>query len=90
MAGIVTIEDLIEAIVGSIADEHDETEADDTPVREANGAYVVSGTFELSRLRELFADQFASRAAQASESDADPVSEADAGRGDGGSAAGTL
>jgi putative hemolysin len=60
VAGLVTIEDLLEAIVGNIADEHDEPEADDEPVREANGAYVVSGSFELSRLRDLFADQFES------------------------------
>jgi putative hemolysin len=58
VAGLVTIEDLLEAIVGNIADEHDEPEADDQPIRESNGAYVVSGSFELSRLRDLFADQF--------------------------------
>jgi putative hemolysin len=58
VAGLVTIEDLLEAIVGNIADEHDEPEVDDEPIREANGAYVVSGSFELSRLRDLFADQF--------------------------------
>ena len=58
VAGLVTIEDLLEAIVGNIADEHDEPEADDAPIREPNGAYVVSGSFEISRLRDLFADQF--------------------------------
>ena len=55
VAGLVTIEDLIEAIVGEIADEHEETR-DDVPVREADGAYVVPGSFEISRLRDLFSD----------------------------------
>ncbi len=57
VAGLVTIEDLLEAIVGNISDEHDEQEPDDEPIRESDGSYIVSGSFELSRLRELFADQ---------------------------------
>jgi putative hemolysin len=56
VAGLVTIEDLLEAIVGNISDEHDEGEADDRPLREEDGSYVVSGSFEVSRLRELFED----------------------------------
>jgi CBS domain containing-hemolysin-like protein len=57
VAGLVTIEDLIEAIVGEIADEHEVSRDDDIPVREADGSYVVPGSFEISRLRDLFADQ---------------------------------
>jgi putative hemolysin len=72
VAGLVTIEDLLEAIVGNIADEHDEAEADDAPIREPNGAYVVSGSFELSRLRDLFADQFEPNRHQRTPEDSEP------------------
>ena len=50
VAGLVTIEDLVEEIVGEIRDEHEKPEI----VRESDHAYVVSGGMDVDRLAELF------------------------------------
>jgi CBS domain containing-hemolysin-like protein len=50
VAGLVTIEDLVEEIVGEIRDEHETPEI----VRENDQSYVVSGGMDVDRLGELF------------------------------------
>jgi putative hemolysin len=50
VAGLVTIEDLVEEIVGEIRDEHEKPEI----VRENDQSYIVPGGMDVDRLAELF------------------------------------
>jgi len=50
-AGLATMEDLLEVIIGEIRDEH-EPETDVT--EDGHGGYIVSGNFDLARVGDLF------------------------------------
>ena len=56
-AGLVTIEDLLEEIVGSIADEHEDDELE-SPKHEADGSWLVPGNLEIERLEALFGERW--------------------------------
>jgi putative hemolysin len=49
-AGLATMEDLLEVIIGEIRDEH---EPDSDVAEDGNGGYIVSGNFDLARVGDL-------------------------------------
>ncbi len=56
LAGLVTIEDIVEEIVGAISDEHETPAAEETAQPQPDGSYIVPGNFELDQLEDLFDD----------------------------------
>ncbi|HSP35643.1 MAG TPA: hemolysin family protein [Thermoanaerobaculia bacterium] len=56
-AGMITIEDVIEELVGEIADEHEEEET--TIVEVGDGTYLVNGLVRVEQLEELLGAELA-------------------------------
>jgi CBS domain containing-hemolysin-like protein len=55
--GLVSMEDLVELIVGDIADEHDEAEAL-TIVKQSDGSFLATGRASLEEVRAMIGEEF--------------------------------
>jgi magnesium and cobalt transporter len=58
VAGLVTIEDVLEQIVGEIEDEYDFDESEDNIVSEQGGAYRVKAQTEIADFNQTFGTRF--------------------------------
>ncbi len=58
VAGLVTIEDVLEQIVGDIEDEHDIDDVDEKIVEERGGQYRVKALTEISDFNEFFGTDY--------------------------------
>jgi magnesium and cobalt transporter len=58
VAGLVTIEDVLEQIVGDIEDEYDFDESEDNIVRESSGHYRVKAQTEIADFNRAFGTDF--------------------------------
>ena len=58
VAGLLTIEDVLEQIVGDIEDEHDFDEAEDNIVKDPNGYYRVKAITEIADFNERLGAEF--------------------------------
>lgn len=58
-AGLVTLEDLLEEIVGEIRDEHEEPES--LVRRDTDGSWLLNATVHVEKLTELFGVEFGER-----------------------------
>jgi magnesium and cobalt transporter len=58
VAGLVTIEDILEQIVGDIEDEYDSDESEDNIVRDQGGTYRVKAQTEIADFNRVFGTKY--------------------------------